>query len=184
MCLVKVFTGIGCGIIVDGAVLTGMDGGSGDIGHIRLDGHDAICTCGSRGCLAAVASGRAIAAKLTAAGVPASSGSDVGQLLADGNVLATQLTRDAGRLIGRIASMLVSVVNPEVLVVTGDLASPPLLAGIQESIHEFSLPRATHNLHVTTGGLGANAAQVGLTRMVADTVLAPEAVDRLLGNAG
>jgi predicted NBD/HSP70 family sugar kinase len=185
MCLVKVSTGIGCGIVVRGELLTGMDGGAGDVGHIRLDGHDdAICTCGSRGCLAAVASGRAIAAKLSAAGVPAASGSDVGRLLAVGDVLAAQLTREAGRLIGRVASMLVSVVNPEVLVVTGDLASPPLLAGIQESIHEFSLPRATRNLHVTTGGLGGNAAQVGLTRMVADTVLAPEAVDRLVENGG
>jgi predicted NBD/HSP70 family sugar kinase len=181
VCLIKVSTGIGCGIVVDGRLLNGVDGGSGDIGHIRLDGHDdAVCTCGSRGCLAAVASGRALAAQLTAAGVPAGSGSDVRELLASGNVLATQLTRDAGRLIGRVASTLVSVVNPEVLVITGVLESPPLMAGIQESIHEYSLPRATRNLLVTTGGLGDNAARVGLTRMVADTVLAPDAVDRLI----
>jgi predicted NBD/HSP70 family sugar kinase len=181
VCLIKVSTGIGCGIIVDGRLLNGVDGGSGDIGHIRLDGHDdAVCTCGSHGCLAAVASGRALAAQLTAAGVPASSGSDVRQLLARGDVLATQLTRDAGRLIGRVASMLVSTLNPEVLVITGDLESPPLMAGIQESIHEYSLPRATRNLQVATGGLGDNAARVGLTRMVADRVLAPEAVDRLV----
>jgi predicted NBD/HSP70 family sugar kinase len=180
VCLIKASTGIGCGIVVDGRLLNGVDGGSGDIGHIRLDGHDhAVCTCGSHGCLAAVASGRALAAQLTAAGVPASSGSDVRELLAGGDVLATQLTRDAGRLIGRVASMLVSIVNPEVLVITGDLASPPLMAGIQESIHEYSLPRATRNLHVVTGGLGDDAARFGLTRMVADRVLAPEAVDRL-----
>lgn len=183
LCLIKVSTGIGCGIVVGGALLTGVDGGSGDIGHIRLDGHDeALCTCGSRGCLAAVASGRAISAQLTASGTPAGSGSDIRQLLASDNLLATQLTRDAGRLIGRIASTLVSVVNPEVLVITGDLASPPLMAGLQESIHEFSLPRATHNLHVTLGGLGDTAAEVGLTRLVADTVLAPEAVDQRVSN--
>jgi predicted NBD/HSP70 family sugar kinase len=183
LCLIKVSTGIGCGIVVDGRVLSGLDGGAGDIGHIRLDGHeDAVCTCGNRGCLAAVASGAAVAARLAPHRGRARSVADVRSLLQAGDVQAEQETRQAGRLIGRIASMINSVLNPGVMVVTGDLASAPLLAGIQEAIYEYSLPRATRNLRVTLGGLGESAAQVGLTRMVADRVLDPDSIDTALGH--
>ncbi|WP_037658834.1 ROK family protein, partial [Streptomyces aurantiacus] len=72
--LVKVSTGIGAGVVVDGSVYRGIDGGAGDIGHIRVPGAPgsaaALCKCGAYGCLAAVASGRAVAARLAAAGVP------------------------------------------------------------------------------------------------------------------
>ena len=73
--LVKVATGIGAGVVVDGQVYRGIDGGAGDIGHVRLhDYPDARCQCGLYGCLAAVASGLALAQRLTAAGTPTSSG--------------------------------------------------------------------------------------------------------------
>ena len=69
--LVKVSTGIGAGVVVGGEPYRGIDGGAGDIGHIRLhDRSDALCMCGSYGCLAAVASGRAIAGQLAAARCP------------------------------------------------------------------------------------------------------------------
>ena len=69
--LVKVSTGIGAGVVVGGELYRGIDGGAGDIGHIRLhDRSDALCMCGSYGCLAAVASGRAIAGQLAARGCP------------------------------------------------------------------------------------------------------------------
>ena len=59
LCLVKVDTGIGTGIVIDGRTYRGADGGAGDIGHVRLrDRADSVCQCGAFGCLAAVASGR------------------------------------------------------------------------------------------------------------------------------
>ncbi len=68
LCLVKVSTGIGTGIVIDGRSYTGADGGAGDIGTSELAAVDALCQCGMQGCLAAVASGRAVAAELTALG--------------------------------------------------------------------------------------------------------------------
>jgi predicted NBD/HSP70 family sugar kinase len=59
-----VATGIGAGVVLGGSVYRGIDGGAGDIGHIRLHGHDdARCLCGFHGCLTAVASGSAVAAR-------------------------------------------------------------------------------------------------------------------------
>ncbi|GGM62868.1 hypothetical protein GCM10010489_37940 [Microbacterium saperdae] len=58
---VKVGTGIGAGIVnADGTILRGADGAAGDIGHLRVIDSDALCSCGGRGCLEAVASAGAV----------------------------------------------------------------------------------------------------------------------------
>jgi predicted NBD/HSP70 family sugar kinase len=183
LCLVKVSTGIGTGIVIDGRVYRGTDGGAGDIGHVRLhhDAEDAVCQCGAVGCLAAVASGRAVARRLASLGVPAVSGRDVGALLSAGNGDAARLTQDAGRLIGEVMATVVCVLNPEVLVVHGDLASAPLLAGLRETLYRLSLPRATRHLTLQLGVLGDRAPLVGLTRMVVDRHFSAEAVNQRLG---
>jgi len=178
LCLVKVSTGIGTGIVIDGKAYRGADGGSGDIGHVRLH-HEvsAVCQCGATGCLAAVAGGRAVARQLTDLGVEAASGRDVGELLAQGNALAAQATQDAGRMIGEVMATVVSLLNPEVVVVGGDMASPSLLAGIRETLYRLSLPRATRHLSLQLGSLGNNAAVVGLTRLVVDEQFSVAAVN-------
>ena len=75
---VKVATGIGSGIISDGALRRGAQGAAGDLGHIQVPHDvDAVCRCGNVGCLEAVASGPAIAGRLRAAGVDAVTSHDV-----------------------------------------------------------------------------------------------------------
>lgn len=181
LCLVKVDTGIGSGIVIDGRPYPGSDGGSGDIGHIRLgDWPAAACQCGASGCLAAVASGRAIARELTRLGVPARTGRDVGALLAAGNTDAVRLTQQAGRRIGAVLATMVSVLNPDVVVVGGALASAPLLAGIRETLYRLTLPRATRHLTLELGTLGDDAAVTGLARMVVERQYGAEEVNRRL----
>src|SRR5690606_35613537 len=138
-CFIKVSTGIGTGIVIGGQVYRGTDGGAGDVGHVKLAGHaDRQCQCGAFGCLAAVASGRAVAQALSELGKPASSGSDVGSYLAAGDADAARLTQDAGRVLGEVVAMIVSVLNPSDVVVGGMHASPPLLAGIRETLYPRS----------------------------------------------
>lgn len=182
LCLVKVDTGIGTGIVIDGRVYRGADGGSGDIGHAKLHDHPGeVCQCGAVGCLAAVAGGRAVARQLTERGIPARSGHDVGDLLAHGDATAARLTQEAGRLIGEVMATVVCVLNPEVVVVGGALASAPLLAGIRESLYRLTLPRATRHLTLQLGSLGAEAAIVGLARLVVDDRFSVEAVNERFG---
>jgi predicted NBD/HSP70 family sugar kinase len=176
--LVKVSTGIGSGIVIDGRTYRGTDGGAGDIGHARLGSHpDALCQCGAHGCLAAVASGRAVAEALTRQGVPAASGRDVGELLAAGHVDAARLTQEAGRLIGEVMATVVCVLNPGVVLIGGAMASAPLLAGIRETLYRLSLPRATRHMTLQLGTLGEDAAIVGLTRLVVDEQFSPTQVN-------
>lgn len=184
LCLVKVATGIGTGIVINGSTYRGTDGGAGDIGHVRLRNEtEAVCQCGARGCLASVASGGALAARLTALGHPAYSGKDVGELLAAGNPDAARLTQEAGRLIGEVMATVVCVLNPQVVVVSGSLASAPLLAGMKETLYALSLPRATRHLSLQLGVLGPDAPLVGLTRLVVDQEYSPDVVNEHLSGA-
>lgn len=180
--LVKVSTGIGAGVVIDDAVYRGIDGGAGDIGHIRVrDGGDARCQCGAVGCLAAVASGGALARALTGLGVPARSGADVRALLDAGQPDALRLAREAGRRVGEVLATVISVLNPGVLMIAGDLAESHFVTGVHEVLYQATLPRATRHLSVVTGRLAEKAALRGVARLVVDQVYSPAAVDARLG---
>ncbi|HET9381746.1 MAG TPA: ROK family protein [Streptomyces sp.] len=180
--LVKVSTGIGAGVVVGGSIYRGIDGGAGDIGHIRVpEGAGALCRCGSYGCLAALASGGAVARRLSEAGVPAASGSDVRDLLASGHPEAVGLARDAGRQVGDVLSTVVTLLNPGVLMIAGDLAGTPFVTGVRELLYQRALPRSTAHLEVVTSRLGERAGLVGAGALVVEHLYAPErAEERLL----
>ncbi|MGP3982887.1 ROK family transcriptional regulator [Streptomyces sp. KR80] len=183
--LVKASTGIGAGVVVGGEIYRGVDGGAGDIGHIRLhDRTDALCRCGSRGCLAAVASGGALARELTAAGVPAASGSDVRDLLTAGHPEAVRLAHEAGRRVGEVLGTVVTFLNPGVLMVTGDLAGTPFLTGVREVLYQRAMPRTTAHLQVITSALGDRAGLLGAAALVVDDLYAPDRADARLAAQG
>ena len=181
---VKVATGIGSGIISDGALRRGAQGAAGDLGHIQVP-HDitAVCRCGNVGCLEAVASGSAIAGRLRAEGIDAASSQDVVTLARGGSVRANALLRDAGRTIGEVLASAVSLLNPSVIVIGGTIAEAgdPLLAGVREVVYRRSLPLATAALRIVPASSGDMAGVVGAAAMVIDEVLAPAAVDRYVG---
>lgn len=181
LCFLKVSSGIGTGIVIGGQVYRGADGGAGDIGHVKIAGHDdLVCQCGAHGCLAAVASGRAIARALTELGKPAASASDVRAYLAAGDADAARLTQAAGRVIGEVVATVVSLLNPGEVVIGGSLASAPLVSGIRETLYPRSLPRATRHLTISQSTLGARAGIVGLATMVVDREYSAAAVNAAL----
>jgi predicted NBD/HSP70 family sugar kinase len=127
-----------------------------------------------QGCLAAVASGRAVAAELRSLGFEAASGRDVRALLQAGEPDAARLTRAAGKRIGEVLATVVCLLNPEVVLVGGALASAPLLAGMRETLYRIALPRATRHMALHLGSLGEDAAVAGLTRLVVDREFSPD----------
>ena len=75
---IKVGTGIGCGIVAGRLIHRGAQGAAGDIGHIRVPGNEEVlCRCGNVGCLEAIAGGRALARRLSEAGLKAADSRDV-----------------------------------------------------------------------------------------------------------
>lgn len=177
---VKVATGIGAGIISDGAIRRGAQGSAGDLGHIAVPGGlDLPCRCGNTGCLEAVASGPAIATALTAQGTPATTSADVVALVRAGDLDASREIREAGRHIGGVLAACVSMLNPSVIVVGGQVAEAGehLIAGIREVVYRRSLPLATQHLRIVASRTKGRAGVLGASAMAADHVLSAAAID-------
>jgi predicted NBD/HSP70 family sugar kinase len=177
---VKVGTGIGCGIVVDGAIHRGAQGAAGDIGHVQIpEAADTICRCGNAGCVEAVAGGAALAAALRDAGIPAENTRDVVALAHAGDRVAVPLVRNAGRLIGEVLAGLVNFFNPAVIVLGGDLADAheQLFAGVREVVYRRSTALATRHLQIVRSRLGVHAGVVGCAVTVLEQILSPDAID-------
>jgi predicted NBD/HSP70 family sugar kinase len=170
--------------VLDGQLFRGVDGGAGDIGHIRMHGHTAPCARGATGCLAAVASGAAPVRRLRELGKDVSTIADV-QRLVQHDPDAVAEARAAGRLAGEVLTTVVSVLNPEILVLAGEMAQTHghFVPGLREMIYQRSLPRATRNLRIVTTRLGELASLAGAVELVVDGVFAPAAVDARLAAA-
>ncbi len=180
---VKVGTGIGCGIVVDGDVYRGDQGAAGDIGHIRLADHDeVVCECGNVGCLEAVASGRALARQLRALGVEARDSRDVVNLVRAHDKHAVRLIRQAGRQLGEVLASLVNALNPKVIVIGGDVAEAheQLFAGVREIVYQRSTPLGTRQLQIVRSSLGDRAGIIGAAALAIEHVLDPESLDSFL----
>ena len=178
----KIATGIGAGIISSGTLQRGSQGIAGDIGHIPVPrGKGVLCHCGNDGCLEAIAGGPAIAAQLRADGREAQTGSDVVDLVKAGDLAAIQAVRQAGRDIGEVLNMCVSILNPSVIVVGGSMApvADQLIAGIREVVYSRAQPLATQHLSIAQSQTGSESAVLGASLMAADFALSPEYIDQL-----
>lgn len=167
----KVSSGIGAGLVLDGRVHRGATGLAGEFGHVIVDPAGRVCRCGNRGCLETVASAPALLEPMRAAhgdlDVP-----ELVRLAAAGEVGAQRVIVDAGRAVGRVLADVVNLVNPELIVVGGDLAQAgeSLLDGMQESIRRYALPAAGAAVSVRAGVLGDRAEVLGaLTLVIGDT---------------
>jgi predicted NBD/HSP70 family sugar kinase len=177
---IKVATGIGAGIISGGVLQRGAQGTAGDLGHVRITRAESrICRCGNEGCLEAIAAAPALAERLRAAGVPATTGQDVVDLVRAGDLQALQAVRDAGRDLGEVVATLVNLINPSVVVIGGRLAAAGehLLAGIREVVYRRSLPLATEHLQIVPSVAGESAGVLGAAAMATTHVLSPAAIE-------
>jgi predicted NBD/HSP70 family sugar kinase len=180
---VKVATGIGCGIVSGGTLHRGADGAAGDIGHVQVpDAGDALCRCGNRGCVEAVASGGAVARQLREIGVDAHNSRDVVALVRAGNPQAVTLVRQAGRLVGEVLAAMVNFFNPAVIVIGGDMAHAheQLIAGVREIVYRRSTALATRHLEVARSQLDDRAGVIGCAVTVIEQILSPGAIDQAL----
>jgi predicted NBD/HSP70 family sugar kinase len=183
---VKVGTGIGSALVLDGTVFRGADGAEGDIGHAKIAGLDKVCACGARGCLASAASGGAIARDLAEQHLRAKTCRDVVKLAQRGEPSALKRLREASHLLGRVLATVISMVNPERLVVGGDIAHvhEHFLPGLRETLAQLSQPLAAANLAISASRLGDLAGTLGAAVMVTDSVFSADAVDARLEASG
>jgi predicted NBD/HSP70 family sugar kinase len=177
--VVKVGTGVGCGIITGGRVLRGAVGAAGDIGHTAADTTGTHlppldCRCGKRGCVEAYAGGWALARDLSGYRDRPVTVQEVVDALVAGDAAALRLAHEAGQALGASLATAVSLLNPSAVVLSGQVAvaaGEHLLASVRERIYTRALPLATRNLDVRISSLWPDSGVHGLARQVGDLVL-------------
>jgi predicted NBD/HSP70 family sugar kinase len=183
---VKASTGIGIGIVTDGQLLRGALGAAGEIGHNKIaTAHGLPCRCGDTGCLEAVAAGWALVQAARTGGHEITHVRDLVALAVEGDADARHLIRVAGRRIGEVLASAVNVLNPEAVVVGGDLAQAydPFVAGLRESLYSQASALATRELVIVPVTHGDQSGVVGCAALAIRAVLDSAAVDKALLDA-
>jgi glucokinase-like ROK family protein len=174
--------GIGLGMIVNGELYRGHSGFAGEFSHIPLFEDGALCTCGKRGCLEAEASMLVVAEKaikgLKEGHISSLNHTDkdpykvVGNAIMEaannGDQFAIELLSDAGYKIGKALAILVHIMNPESIVLSGRgaMVGKILMAPIQQAMNKYCIPRLSNSTEILISDLGFNAELIGTAVLV------------------
>jgi predicted NBD/HSP70 family sugar kinase len=163
----KVSTGIGAGLIVDGRPYRGAGGTAGEIGHTIVDPAGPICRCGNRGCLETLVGVPALL-ELLAPTLGRLSLQEVLDRAAAGELAPRRAIAEAGEAIGAAAATLCNLINPARVVVGGDLgaAGELLLVPMREAIGRAAIPSAAADVDVVPAQLGDRAEVLGAIALV------------------
>jgi glucokinase len=186
--LLTLGTGIGGGIVTDGALYRGVHGFAAEVGHVVVEPDGPLCGCGNRGCFEQVASGQALdrlgkeAAQAhpdgliaTVAGSEAVSGRHVTEAAGRGDEVARRIIEEVGIRLGVGIAGLVNVLDPEVVVVGGGVADigPMLLDPAREAYRATVLaPDHRPGVPIVPAALGNDAGAIGAAALALEVATA------------
>lgn len=174
--------GIGLGMIVNGNIFRGKNGFAGEFSHIPLFDDGVLCTCGKQGCLEAEASMLVVIEKAKE-GIKQGRASKLHSLISDplklmgdaffeaanmGDQFVIELLSDAGYKIGKALSILIHIMNPQTIVLSGRgaKAGKILMAPIQQAINKYCIPRLANETELLISVLGFDAEIIGAAVLV------------------
>lgn len=167
----RVGHGISAGLIIDGSIYRGVTGKAGQIGHVTIDENGSICRCGSRGCLDTLAGGPALL-ELFRDDPGMQRIRDLLVRAESGDASARRVIADAGRHIGIAAASLCNLLDPELLVVGGELAEAgeTLLAPMRHALARSALTGSNGVPELVQGELGDRAEILGCLALAIENV--------------
>jgi glucokinase len=182
-------TGIGGGVVLDGAIRRGANGFGGEFGHVVIDPQGPLCACGQRGCWETRASGSALGDQARAA-VAAGDAPGIAALAAGGEVTGEHaVAAAAGGDLGALAVMdgfarwvalgiagLVNALDPALVVVGGGVveAGDVLMAPLRSAFSHLTVGAGHRPLvPIEPAAFGGHAAAVGAAVLAADRIDVP-----------
>jgi predicted NBD/HSP70 family sugar kinase len=156
-------SGIGGGLVLDGSLFTGHSGMTGELGHMPVDPDGARCRCGNRGCLETVAGAQRLLDELRPALGDGVTLAEAAAFARGGDTLCRQLFRDAGMAAGRVAGAICNLVNPELVIVGGDMivAGDLLVDAVRDGLAQTTIPAVRSDVRVVAATLGDRAEVLG-----------------------
>jgi glucokinase len=175
MAIFTLGTGVGGSVIINGKLHRGSDQMAGHVGHVIVVPDGKPCGCGGLGCLEQYCSATAVARDAREAtlcgvdtGLSGLAADDitaraVAEAAAAGSVYCRDLLARTGRMLGMCMASIVNVIDPQVIVAYGGMASAGdlLLASCRDAVRRFSIRPASENVRVVTAELGGDAGVIG-----------------------
>jgi predicted NBD/HSP70 family sugar kinase len=180
--VINIGWGIGLGLILNGKLFRGHNGFAGEFSHIPLFTNNKLCSCGKMGCLETEASlmvavekmktglleGRLSNLKLLK-GLHVDKAVDaLIRATQSGDKFAIEVLSETGYSIGRGLAVLVHLLNPEKILLSGRGAKAGRIweAPIQQGLNEHCIPALSKDLEVEVSGLGHSAELLGAAALV------------------
>jgi len=167
--------GIGCGIVMEGHLFTGVSGAAGEIGHTTLMLDGPLCPCGRRGCFEALASTRALveAARVHPEADPGVSSQEIIARSLQGERWALQSVHNIADYVGQAAVNIVNLFDPDRLILGGPLAQADnyLLWPVERRLESESISHREGHLTVQTSTFRDQATIIGSGACVLEQVL-------------
>ena len=166
-----VSTGVGGGLILDGAPYDGATGNAGHVGHVVVDLDGEPCACGGRGCVEAIASGPHLVKWARDHGWVASADASAKDLAADagtGNELALLAFRRGATAIAAMIASVAAVCDLDLVVIGGGVAKagPLLFDPLRQALAGYAKLEFIRGLRVVPAQLGSDAGLVGAAALV------------------
>lgn len=180
--------GIGLGIIIDGKLYRGGAGFAGEFSHSPIfESRDISCTCGKKGCLEAVASGTAMV-RMAEEAILKDSDSILSRLAKEkgesidpsliveaalaGDQRAITILSDVGLDLGRGISILIQLLNPDLIIVGGSVAEAQqyLITPIQQALNIFSMAKSREKSELALYKLGKEVGLLGGVAVVIENI--------------
>lgn len=183
---IKVGSGIGAGLLMNGQVYQGATGSAGEIGHLTIEENGPRCDCGSNGCLEALAGGKAIAHQayevvksgkpslLTSMGPPEElTARDVVAAARRGDLPSQQIITRAGSYLGIAIAGVVNLFNPRVIIIGGGVSQigDLFLQPIRDTVKRRSLAGAAQVIKINTAILHRRSSIMGAIVQALSTAL-------------
>lgn len=180
---IKASTGLGAGLVMDGKVYRGFSGSAGEIGHLTVDENGLVCSCGNRGCLETLVGGPYLLKLLRHSHPNLKTLEELVALAGQGDGGCRRVLADAARHIGFVAATLCNVVNPERVVVGGDLAAAGdlLLNPLRAAMARYAV-KPVAETPVLAAETGPRAEVLGALVLAAEEVY--DATDQALPDIG
>jgi glucokinase len=177
--MVTLGTGVGGGVIIGNNILTGYNGGAGEIGHFHMNDEETdVCGCGKKGCLEQYASATGVVrlakrymadnddTKMKEFGDNITA-KDVFDLAKEGDQGANVVVKQMGTYLGRAMGFIAATVNPQAFIIGGGVskAGQFLIDAITDTYRNVSF-KACSEAAVCLAELGNDAGMYGAAALV------------------
>lgn len=174
MAYITLGTGLGCGLILSGALFRGVSGYAGELGHTAVEPGGRLCACGARGCLETRVSATGIVQTAREAKLSAdisSSAEAIYNAAMQGNQTARGVFEETGRYLGLACANLINLLNPEAIVVGGGvMASGDLLLGAaREEVQNRAFRPSALDCPIVQSKLWPDAGTIGAAMLARDS---------------